>query len=102
MSRFGSLIFWKVGKIACFAQEITLVADPEIIMSVSTSTKRLMQELNELLIDPSPEFKAEPLETDILEWHFSIRGPPNSCYEGGRCRNFSFHFHFLIFIYIST
>ena len=32
-----------------------------------------MQELNELLNDPSPEFKAEPLESDVFEWHFSIR-----------------------------
>lgn len=44
-----------------------------------SAVKRLLQELKELENDPSPEFTACPLESDILEWHFTIRGPP----EGG-------------------
>ncbi|KAJ3323262.1 Ubiquitin-conjugating enzyme E2 J1 [Boothiomyces sp. JEL0866] len=49
-----------------------------------SAVKRLLQELKELENDPSPEFTARPLESDILEWHFTIRGPPEGGFKGGR------------------
>lgn len=33
--------------------------------------------------DPSSFFFAEPLETEPFEWHFTIRGPPETDYSGG-------------------
>lgn len=42
-----------------------------------------MQEIKELKRDRSPEFLAEALEEDIFEWHFVVRGPPDSVFEGG-------------------
>ncbi len=32
---------------------------------------------------PSPDYIAEPLESDLFEWHFTLRGPPNSSYSEG-------------------
>lgn len=33
--------------------------------------------------DPPDFIKAHPLETDVLDWRFTIQGPPGSPYEGG-------------------
>ncbi|CZT19730.1 related to ubiquitin-conjugating enzyme E2 6 [Ramularia collo-cygni] len=50
----------------------------------SPTTKRIMKEASELASQPSPDFHAAPLETDLFEWHFTIRGPPApSPFEGG-------------------
>ncbi|KAG6040563.1 hypothetical protein E4U41_000138 [Claviceps citrina] len=32
---------------------------------------------------PSGDYTAEPLESDLFEWHFTLRGPPNSVYSEG-------------------
>lgn len=42
-----------------------------------------MREAAELSQSPSPDYVATPLETDIFEWHFTLRGPPNSPYAEG-------------------
>jgi ubiquitin-conjugating enzyme E2 J1 len=48
------------------------------------TTKRIMKEASELASTPSPDFHAAPLETDLFEWHFTIRGPPApSPFSGG-------------------
>ncbi|TPX61789.1 hypothetical protein SpCBS45565_g07159 [Spizellomyces sp. 'palustris'] len=52
--------------------------------SRSSAVKRLMKELAELRNDPSPEFTAAPLEENLFEWHFTIRGPAEGGFEGGR------------------
>lgn len=50
----------------------------------SPTTKRIMKEASELASQPSPDFHAAPLESDLFEWHFTIRGPPApSPFEGG-------------------
>ncbi|KAF2148185.1 UBC-like protein [Myriangium duriaei CBS 260.36] len=41
-----------------------------------TTVKRILKEASELSASPSPDFTAAPLETDLFEWHFTIRGPP--------------------------
>ncbi|KAF9122620.1 Ubiquitin-conjugating enzyme E2 J1 [Mortierella sp. 14UC] len=49
----------------------------------SSAVKRIMQEARELMREPSTDFAANPLETDIFEWHFTIRGPEETEFEGG-------------------
>eukprot|EP00762_Andalucia_godoyi_P003224 ANDGO_01060.mRNA.1 Ubiquitin-conjugating enzyme E2 32 len=49
----------------------------------SPSVKRLMRELAELRASPSPDFHIEPLDDNLFEWHFTLRGPPDTVYEGG-------------------
>ena len=49
----------------------------------SPSVKRIMRELRELEAEDSDEFAAEPLESDIFEWMFAVRGPQGTDFEGG-------------------
>ena len=36
-----------------------------------------------MISEPSPFFYAEPLESEPFEWHFTIRGPPQTPFDGG-------------------
>lgn len=46
--------------------------------------KRILREASELASQPSPDYHAAPLETDLFEWHFTLRGPPSpSPFENG-------------------
>ncbi|KXX78687.1 Ubiquitin-conjugating enzyme E2 J1 [Madurella mycetomatis] len=51
--------------------------------SKSPTFRRILREAKELTTSPSPDYHAAPLEADIFEWHFTLRGPPNSPFEGG-------------------
>lgn len=42
-----------------------------------------MREAAEMSQSPSPDYVATPLDTDLFEWHFTLRGPPNSPYAEG-------------------
>lgn len=42
-----------------------------------------MREAAEMSESPSPDYVATPLDTDLFEWHFTLRGPPNSPYAEG-------------------
>jgi ubiquitin-conjugating enzyme E2 J1 len=42
-----------------------------------------VREAAEISNSPSADYTAEPLESDLFEWHFTIRGPPNSAYSEG-------------------
>lgn len=42
-----------------------------------------VREAQELSTVPSADYTAGPLETDLFEWHFTLRGPPNSPYADG-------------------
>lgn len=42
-----------------------------------------VREAQELSTAPSPDYTATPLETDLFEWHFTLRGPPGSPYADG-------------------
>ncbi|ROW15512.1 hypothetical protein VPNG_02393 [Cytospora leucostoma] len=53
------------------------------IGSRSPTIKRIMREAQELSTTPSPDYAAAPLETDLFEWHFTLRGPPGSPFEEG-------------------
>ncbi|CAN0424136.1 unnamed protein product [Lampetra planeri] len=48
----------------------------------SPAVKRLMKEAQELR-EPTQHYFAQPLEDNLFEWHFSVRGPPDSDFEGG-------------------
>ena len=47
------------------------------------ATKRLRKELTALQTDPPPDIIAEPDDSNILVWHYAMRGPPTTDYEGG-------------------
>ncbi|KAF4551308.1 Ubiquitin-conjugating enzyme-like protein 10 [Elsinoe fawcettii] len=49
----------------------------------SPTIKRILQESKEITLHPSPDFAAHPIETNLFEWHFTLRGPPSSPYTGG-------------------
>lgn len=45
------------------------------------AVKRILQECKELSNDQSRDIHSEPLEDNIFEWHFAIRGPPETDFE---------------------
>ncbi|NXS72829.1 UB2J1 enzyme, partial [Pandion haliaetus] len=47
-----------------------------------SAVKRLMKEAAELK-DPTDHYHAQPLEDNLFEWHFTVRGPPDSDFDGG-------------------
>ena len=49
----------------------------------SISLKRIQKEFQIMVNDPSDEFKANPIKDDMFCWHFTIRGPPDTEFEGG-------------------
>ncbi|KAL2119422.1 hypothetical protein VTJ04DRAFT_6383 [Mycothermus thermophilus] len=51
--------------------------------SKSPTIRRILREAHELTTSPSPDYHAAPLESDLFEWHFTLRGPPNSPFERG-------------------
>jgi len=52
-------------------------------MSKSPSLRRIQADIRELAIDPSDRYHAAPLENDMFEWHFTIRGADSTDFEGG-------------------
>ncbi|KAK0943381.1 hypothetical protein LTR29_005169 [Friedmanniomyces endolithicus] len=52
--------------------------------SKNPTIKRILKEASELANQPSSDYHAAPLETDLFEWHFTFRGPPApSPFENG-------------------
>jgi ubiquitin-protein ligase len=49
----------------------------------SAATKRLMKEYAEIQSSPNYQYTAAPLEDNIFDWHFTIRGPEDSEFENG-------------------
>jgi len=52
-------------------------------MSKSPSLRRIQADIRELSKDPSDRYHAAPLEDDMFEWHFTIRGAEETDFEGG-------------------
>uniref|UniRef100_A0AC34GQP6 UBC core domain-containing protein n=1 Tax=Panagrolaimus sp. ES5 TaxID=591445 RepID=A0AC34GQP6_9BILA len=48
----------------------------------SAGVRRLMREASELS-QPTDMYVARPLEDNLFEWHFTIKGPPDSPYQDG-------------------
>ncbi|KAI9292357.1 UBC-like protein [Neoconidiobolus thromboides FSU 785] len=53
-------------------------------MSNKASYKRLTKEYKAIVNNPIPFIIAKPLESNILEWHYIITGPPETPYSGGQ------------------
>ncbi len=51
--------------------------------SSHSGIKRIMGELQDLQKNPSPDYEAHPLDDNLFEWHFTVRGPPDTEFEGG-------------------
>ncbi|KAK8856904.1 ubiquitin-conjugating enzyme/RWD-like protein [Apiospora arundinis] len=51
--------------------------------SKSPTIRRILKEAAEISSSPSPDYTATPLETDLFEWHFTLRGPPRSAFAEG-------------------
>ncbi|XP_022189614.1 ubiquitin-conjugating enzyme E2 J2 [Nilaparvata lugens] len=49
----------------------------------NSATSRLKQDYLRLKKDPVPYVVAEPVPSNILEWHYVVKGPENTPYEGG-------------------
>lgn len=49
----------------------------------SPAVKRLMKEAKELS-QPTAHFFAQPLEENLFEWHFTVKGPSDTPFQGGR------------------
>ncbi|RUS30515.1 ubiquitin-conjugating enzyme/RWD-like protein [Jimgerdemannia flammicorona] len=52
-------------------------------MAMKGASRRLTKEYMAIQKSPPPFITARPLETNILEWHYVIRGPPDTPYEAG-------------------
>jgi len=52
-------------------------------MSKSPSLRRIQADIRELALDPSDRYYAHPLEHDMFEWHFTVRGADDTDFEGG-------------------
>ncbi|XP_055853303.1 ubiquitin-conjugating enzyme E2 J2-like [Episyrphus balteatus] len=48
-----------------------------------TAISRMKKDYLRLQKDPIPYITAEPLPTNLLEWHYVVKGPENSPYQGG-------------------
>lgn len=49
----------------------------------STTMRRIMSEVAEMSALNDPDISAAPVEDELFEWHFTIRGPPGTAFEGG-------------------
>ncbi|KAF7993236.1 hypothetical protein HCN44_006296 [Aphidius gifuensis] len=49
----------------------------------NSATARLKQDYMRLKKDPVPYVVAEPVPSNILEWHYVVQGPEKTPYEGG-------------------
>ncbi|WPH02013.1 ubiquitin-conjugating enzyme e2 6 [Acrodontium crateriforme] len=53
-------------------------------MATRAAHKRLTREFQTLSTNPPPYITAHPSESNILEWHYILTGPPSTPYEGGQ------------------
>ena len=47
------------------------------------AVKRIMADVKELQTHPSSRYFAQPLEDNMFEWHFTIRGPADTPFAEG-------------------
>jgi ubiquitin-conjugating enzyme E2 J2 len=53
-------------------------------MATPAATKRLTKEYASISKSPPPYIVAHPSDSNILEWHYILTGPPETPYEGGQ------------------
>ncbi|KAJ0398188.1 hypothetical protein ATCC90586_001551 [Pythium insidiosum] len=49
----------------------------------NTAIKRIQGDVREMMKDPSDQYYAAPLDDNIFDWHFTLRGPRDTEFEGG-------------------
>ncbi|CAI5731823.1 unnamed protein product [Peronospora farinosa] len=49
----------------------------------NTAVKRIQGDVREMMTNPSDQYTASPLETNMFDWHFTLRGPHDTEFEGG-------------------
>lgn len=49
----------------------------------ASALKRIQRELKEIMEAPSQHWACGPVGDELFEWHFAIRGPPGTDFEGG-------------------
>ena len=62
--------------------ESSSTTPPEQVASVTT-IRRITRELSEIQSTPSSHWTIQVIGDNILEYHFTIRGPPGTEFEGG-------------------
>jgi len=50
---------------------------------MNTAVKRIRADIRELHRHPSSRYHAEPMEDNLFEWHFTLRGPQDTEFAGG-------------------
>ena len=53
-----------------------------VVVFYWAAVKRLLREAQEMS-EPNAELWAQPLEDNLFEWHFTIRGAPETDFEQG-------------------
>ncbi|KAL9635903.1 MAG: hypothetical protein Q9164_003170 [Protoblastenia rupestris] len=53
-------------------------------MATRAANKRLTREYQTIQANPPPFIVAHPSESNILEWHYILTGPPNTPYHNGQ------------------
>lgn len=48
-----------------------------------SAIRRIMAELQDLERNPSPEYRVHASESNLFEFHFTVRGPEDSDFSGG-------------------
>ncbi|KJE97921.1 ubiquitin-conjugating enzyme E2 [Capsaspora owczarzaki ATCC 30864] len=57
-------------------------ASPTRFNTKSPAVKRIMQEMREMQ-NPTESYYAQPLEDNLFEWHFTVRGAPDTPFAHG-------------------
>jgi len=71
-----------VPRVAC---DRPMSTGPSNVNVNNPAVKRIMREAREIAdAGANPDFDAAPLDDNLFEWHFTIRGPPGTAFEGGR------------------
>jgi len=52
-------------------------------MENNPSIRRILKEMKEMQKEVNSQYTAHPLEDNLFEWHFTIRGPRETAFEGG-------------------
>ena len=52
-------------------------------MAKNTAIKRIHADIREMMTDPSDQYVAEPLEDNLFDWHFTLRGPRGTAFAEG-------------------
>jgi len=67
-----------LGLYSAFVKEVESMQSPR-----TPALRRIQADIRELEKHPSSRYSARPLDDNMFEWHFTIRGPNGTDFEGG-------------------